>query len=188
MQKIKFVLLTIFGLLCYVPYGYSQTASEVQEIQQKAEQGDAEAQYKLADLYLSGEGVPQDQSKVLEWLNKSANQGNQKAQGLLGFIYVKNDQVSEGISWFEKSANQGNVNAAGQLGNIYYNQKDYDKAKNWLLDAASLGDADAQFLLGVMYFNGEGVARSFDKSVAYAKVACENKNSKACQFYQGLTE
>lgn len=47
----------------------------------------AEAQYKLADLYLSGEGAPQDQSKALEWFEKSANQGNVNAASQLGNIY-----------------------------------------------------------------------------------------------------
>ena len=41
-----------------------------------AEQGDADAQFNLAALYMKGQGVPQDVSKSFELITKAAWQGH----------------------------------------------------------------------------------------------------------------
>jgi TPR repeat protein len=50
------------------------------------EQGDADIQYILFLLYFSGKGVPKDHRKAIEWLVKSAEQGNEKAKRKLKFV------------------------------------------------------------------------------------------------------
>jgi len=42
---------------------------------QRAEQGDAAAQYNLGMAYRAGRGVPQDMGKATQWLHKAARQG-----------------------------------------------------------------------------------------------------------------
>ena len=51
-----------------------------------AEEGDAEAQYKLAEMYWSGHGATVDTDKAWYWCNRAAQQGHSKATGLLSLL------------------------------------------------------------------------------------------------------
>ena len=48
-----------------------------------AEAGNQYAQYMLGKLYLTGQGVAQDQAQAMAWFSRSAAQGNQYAQFFL---------------------------------------------------------------------------------------------------------
>jgi TPR repeat protein len=54
----------------------------VRLIRPLAEQGDANAQYKLGVFYDNGLGVPQDKVRAYMWLNLSAAQGTEKVRQL----------------------------------------------------------------------------------------------------------
>lgn len=54
-----------------------------ERIQKAAEQGDADAQFKLGLLYSDGQGVPQDYTKAAEWFGKAAEQGHSEAKNSL---------------------------------------------------------------------------------------------------------
>ncbi|KAF8924358.1 hypothetical protein BGZ58_001889, partial [Dissophora ornata] len=47
---------------------------------------DLDIRHNLGFMYFSGEGVPQDYSKAMEWHLKATNQGHATAQCNLGFI------------------------------------------------------------------------------------------------------
>jgi TPR repeat protein len=53
-----------------------------------AEQGDADAQYKLGFRYENGWGFPQDFSEAVKWYRKAAEQGHTSAQENLGACYA----------------------------------------------------------------------------------------------------
>ena len=53
-----------------------------------AEQGDAQAQYYVGQMYMDGEGTAPDHAKAAEWFRKSAEQGNAVAQYNLGAMYT----------------------------------------------------------------------------------------------------
>ena len=59
-----------------------------------SEKGHAESQYKLAEMYRSGNGILENDSKALMWFQEAAAQGNAAAQASLGDMY----QDGEGIS------------------------------------------------------------------------------------------
>ena len=42
---------------------------DVESTRQEAEQGDADAQFRLALLYVAGHGIPQDDVEALKWAN-----------------------------------------------------------------------------------------------------------------------
>lgn len=77
------------------------------------------AQYRLGKIYLSGESVPKDVKKTLEYLTASADQGNQYAQYTLGKLYLLGRDVKQ----------------------------DREKAKEWLTRSAAQGNEYAQFFL-----------------------------------------
>ena len=76
-----------------------------------AVKGDAQAQNKLAFMYLRGENVPQDDAKAVEWFHKAAEQGHTRAQYNLAILYHigigvrRNDAQAE--KWFSRAAEQG---------------------------------------------------------------------------------
>lgn len=55
----------------------------IDEVKKQAQEGKAEAQYELALMYIHGDGVKQDKKQARFWLEKSANQGYEKAQEAL---------------------------------------------------------------------------------------------------------
>ena len=77
-----------------------------------ADHGNQFARYRLGKIYLTGESVPKDVQKALEYLTASAEQGNQFAQYTLGKLYllgrdVKQDR-EQAREWLTRSAAQGN--------------------------------------------------------------------------------
>ena len=84
--------------------------------------------------------------KAVYWYEKSANQGNAKAQRKLGGMYFFGYGVSRDFEkaayWYEKSANQGNIGAQYDLGMMYVGghgvSRDYVEAYKWLLLSRSI--------------------------------------------------
>jgi len=60
---------------------------QVDKIRLSAEQGDAEAQYRLGVMYARGQGVKKDPAAALKWYRRSAGQGYGKAQEALEIYY-----------------------------------------------------------------------------------------------------
>ena len=89
--------------------------SELIKLNRLAEQGNAEAQYRLGLMYDMGEDIDQDYGKAFEWYEKSANQGLASSQSKLGSMYrygkgveVNHAKASE---WYWKAYEQGNEEA-----------------------------------------------------------------------------
>ena len=90
--------------------------------------GDPEAQFKLSEMYQSGDGrVPFDFAESTRWLIAAAEQGHTVAQELPGEAYYEGYGV----------------------------EQDFEQAAKWLRAAAKKGNPDAQFQLGRMYARGE---------------------------------
>ena len=65
--------------------GTTQEApGEIHTLRQQAVQGDGEAQYRLGIMLHTGEGVPQNETDAVQWLQRAATQGHPAAQRLLG--------------------------------------------------------------------------------------------------------
>ena len=74
-----------------------------------AEEGDPLAQYSMANLYASGQGVAQDQAEAVRWLQRAARGGHRRAAVDLGNRYasglgVERD-LEEAAKWFEVAGN-----------------------------------------------------------------------------------
>lgn len=127
-----------------------------------AEQGNANAQAMLGEMYHYGQGVQKDYAQALAWYRKAANLGHAEAQASVGFFYHYGDGVQkdyvQALAWYHKAADQGNAWAQYQLGHMYENgdgvPQDYAQALTWYRKAADQGDADAQYHLGSMYEDG----------------------------------
>ena len=123
------------------------------ELQAKAEQGDAAAQYELGECYMYG-GVKLDRQEAVKWCRKAAEQGYAPAQYMLGHWYglgegVEMDEV-ESHKWYRKAAEQGYAPAQYELGKCYWCgegvEKDLIQAARWLCKALEQDDDNDSFL------------------------------------------
>ena len=105
----------------------------------RAEKGDVQAQYSLANYYERGVGVAKDKNEAVKWYRKAADQGYAQAQYQLGDYYFNGIGVA----------------------------KDKNEAVKWWRKAAVQGFDSAQTMLGVCYANGEGVAKDEVEAYAY---------------------
>ena len=64
-------------------------AALIDKTQRLADKGNADSQYKLGIMYGEEESIFQDYQKVLEWIQKAANQSLPHAQHDLGVMYVE---------------------------------------------------------------------------------------------------
>ena len=132
--------------------GENTSIGSWQGVKKDAEQGYADAQWLLGNLYYDGDGVPQSYSEAVKWYRKSAEQGYAYAQYNLGICYEYGNGVpqsySEAVRWYRKSAEQGNAGAQNGLGLCYYEgngvPQSYSEAVNWYRRAADQGYQDAK--------------------------------------------
>ena len=175
------------GLAAYRA-GDFRSASEF--FSKAAEQGDAEAQYRLAACYAQGTGVAADKDLSLRWLLKAAEQGHSKAQCMLAFCYEQGNGVAadpdEARKWIGKAiagltdlAEQGDVEALSYLAACYGDgfgiEQDEAKAVSLLTKAAEQGHVQSQLLLGL---NSIGQKNSAE-AVKWLKRAAEQGNADA---------
>jgi hypothetical protein len=128
-------------------------------LQPLADQGNAEAQDKIGDVYENGKAVPQNYVEAVKWYRKAADQGNADGQADLGSMYSTGHGVpqdyAEAVQWFRKAADQGHAGSQALLGFMYEKgqgvPKDDAEAAKWYRKAADQGIAGAQVMLGSMY-------------------------------------
>ena len=129
-------------------YERGDYATALREWRPLAEQGIADAQFNLGQLYANGQGVPQDYVRARQWYEKAAVQGEVLAQFNMGVIYGNGKGVPKdyqlALSWFRRSANQGNARALTQLGLMYEHgngvTQDFVLAHKWYILGAANGD------------------------------------------------
>ena len=91
-------------------------------------------------------------SRVSEWYQLAADQGDAGAQTALGVIYANGlglqKDPEKGLEWFRKAADQGYANAQNNLGTMYDRgdgvEQNYAEAIKWYRLAADQGYANAQ--------------------------------------------
>ena len=200
MKKI-IIFLTIIGISSSNVFGIEEGRLELrkeflQDQHEKtmllAEQGDADAQYKLVFNYAGGRGVEADMDKAIFWLKKSAKSGNSDAQLDLGIKHyigktegiLKDDNKS--IEWIKKSAEQENAKAQGRLSTEYalgeIVEKDMVLATYWLKKAANSGNSDAQYNLAYRYHDGDLVEPDPVKKVEWSTKSAEQGHLLAQNF------
>ena len=61
----------------------------LEELQEKARQGDAAAQLSLAVRYRDGGGLERDNALAMQWAHRAADAGNAGAMDFVGFAYLR---------------------------------------------------------------------------------------------------
>lgn len=114
-----------------------------------------------------------DYATALEIVRPLAEQGDARAQGLLGVMYGLGHGVPQDYGqawdWLYPGAEAGDVNAQYNFGSLYDRglavRRDHKEAEMWYRRAAHQNAALAQYSLGVYYDEGLGVPQ--DHVLAY---------------------
>ncbi len=125
-----------------------------------AEQGDAAAQFRYAEMLRDGSGVKKNVLESVTWTRKAADAGHAGAQCQMGLFYMNGLGVDrdedKAIEWLKKAAAQNHAQAQYNLG-IYY-AKFSDKtacqqALKWFKEAIKQDYADTEYNLAKLYLN-----------------------------------
>ena len=167
-----------------------------------AEQGYAEAQWRLGYCYYNGEGTTKDLQSAAYWFRKAADQGNAWGLYLIGICYYNGDGVKQNTEmatyWWRKAAELGNEEAKKQLAALGQpvneqssEQNDYQK----YIAAAQQGDVNAQTKIGFCYAQGEGVAQDYaqafnwwSKAAAQGNFVAQNGVGLSYQYGKGVAQ
>lgn len=92
-------------------YEQGDFAAALEEWQPLAEQGHAQAQFRMGCLFAYGQGVPEDHARALALFREAAERGSADAQNNLGGMYalgwgVDTDLV-EAYAWFDLAVSGG---------------------------------------------------------------------------------
>jgi TPR repeat protein len=150
-----------------------------------AEQRKMDAQYKLGEKYLKGDGVAQDCGEAEKCFRKAeamyrsaAEQGDAWALEQLDWLWVYGYCVDryheEAEKWRHQMMAQKNARAP----------ESPDVAE--LAKRASEGDAFAQCQLGRMYEQGQGVEKSHEEAERWYRQAAAQGNGEAKERLDGL--
>lgn len=118
-MKVIKMFAVLLGLL-FISQIVSAQVKDIDAVKEKAESGDAQAQYLLGWCYGTGNaGLAQDYYMATVWLEKAAQQGYEAAQYFLGWCYyyghgVKKD-YKQAEHWYGEAAKQGNAEAASMV-------------------------------------------------------------------------
>ncbi len=149
--NVKLVLLLLISLAFLLPA--IAHANGLFDFQMKlAKKGNAEAEYKVGEMYETGFGVKQNMPEAANWITKAADQGHEKAGfKLLYWDLEKNgisDSNKEKLEALKVKAKEGNPQAQFYAGKMQANgvgfKKDYNKAISWLNKAALVGVLEAE--------------------------------------------
>lgn len=159
----------VMGLYTYF---YRETLDLMQEdaineLRKMAENGNAEAQFRLGVHYNGINwstwewGDVRDYERASYWYLQAAEQGHSVAQYNLSLHYEQGKGVEKNIQkalyWLYKAVENNEVSALRSLGDHYrdglypYISKDINKAKEYWKKAADLGDEDARKRLEKIY-------------------------------------
>lgn len=162
----------------------------VKQIEEKAFQGNSEAQHDLAAIYTAGHGgVKQDFARAALWFKESAAQGVPNAQYNLGVLYHKgygvDQDLDKALQLYRAASFQGHPEAQYNLGIAYiegigtdYNPK---KAADYFQKAALKGIVEAAYNLGLLYDNGLLGEVQSDEALFWYNYAAEKGSTEAQQ-------
>lgn len=165
------------------------------QFERRAENGDAEAQYRLATVLETGwDSVPADSVRALELMRRSARNGFPPAMNYLGYLYGKGYKVGDrklipvdrdsSVMWLRRSADAGDPRAVSNLAYLLLNDSTIgltpaERVHNdsiayvYLQKGASAQIPTAFSMLGDMYRDGRWVKRDTLKAAANYEVALE---------------
>ncbi len=151
-------------------------------LEDKAAQGDPEAQTVLALAYHEAVLLKKNDAESLRLLHQAASQNFMAAEESLGIFAqagfgTPQPAPAEALDWYKKAVQQGSLDAATSIALMYAEgagmPKDAGQALTWFLQAAGGGDATAQYNLALMYGRGNRVTQDYKEFVRWLTAAAD---------------
>lgn len=193
MRKAVLILLAVMVATMFAASPEGRRA--FRQFEQRAENGDAEAQYRLATVLETGwDSVPADSVRALELMRRSARNGFAPAMNYLGYLYGKGYKVGDrklipvdrdsSVMWLRRSADAGDPRAVSNLAYLLLNDSTIgltpaERVHNdsiayvYLQKGATAQIPTAFSMLGDMYRDGRWVKRDTLKAAANYEAALE---------------
>lgn len=148
--------------------GILALAAPEPDLLRKAEEGDAGAQWQLANAYAAGWiEYPKGSNPGREWRERAAEGGVAEAQRFLAEAYLQEaygypKDIDRGLRWLRRAAEQGDPRALARIGEIYFDGKivprDDTQAVQYLKRAVNEKVKEAETLYGILLVEGRGTA------------------------------
>ena len=159
-----------------------------------AHEGNADAQTSLGYMYQTGQAVPKNEAKAIEWYEKAIEQEQPYALFNMALMYANSSELIEqdiekAHELFLRAAVAG-VDLAQYEVALMFEQgagctQNYSEAAFWYEEAAKRGHMEAFNNLGVLYKEGRGVHQNFQRAFVCFSRAAE-KGLPAAQYNLGL--
>jgi TPR repeat protein len=154
------------------------------------EQGDLEAQFRLAYYYLfyNFDEEPKTRAAMEDLLRVAANGGYPDAVYWLSHVCPTGEERD---ALLLKAGDLGSLDAQRDLGALYATgewtgPKDPGLAVQWYRRAAERGHCDAQYNLGFMYVLGEGVQSDHEEGLRWLRLAAAQEEGSAMRLIADL--
>lgn len=131
------VFVTMAGSLSSATWANSRAAIEawnagdfplaIQEWQEPAQRGDAEAQFRLGEAYRLGKGVEQDLIKAEEMFARAAAQGHLEAANNYGLLLFHRGEKKQALPYLRAASERGDARAQYLLGLAYFNADNVER-------------------------------------------------------------
>ncbi|MBF0219897.1 MAG: J domain-containing protein [Gammaproteobacteria bacterium] len=140
-----------------------------QDIFTRAENGDLDAQFEVAEMLRSGDGIEADLQAAIEMHRKAAKRGHVGSQVALSYILVgrqiADKRPNEAFKWAIAAAKQHNCSAQFNAAICLYSgsgcQRSYRRARQLFESSIinGMGDGSPQYYLGIIYRDGLEVSK-----------------------------
>jgi TPR repeat protein len=141
----------------------------------------ARSKYRLAVMYLTGEGIQQDSEQALYWFREASDDWGKASLGMVQRLR------NEGL--LQETAAAGFPEAQLLLGDLYAAGDGVplsrEEAAKWHYLAANHGYAEAQMTLAWAFGKGKGVTRDHGESARWFRKAAEQGHVEG-QYQTGL--
>jgi len=177
--------------------------AEWKKLLAKAKGGDAEAEWRVAELY--SDGCKDRRGRVLvrisnrmaaEWYRRSAEHGCGSAQINLGVIlgdgHGVEKNVREALFWLKRAFHGGDTSCApNNIAVTYRENGNFRQAMRWFRRVDVSRDDSVLIQLGIHSYWGKGVRTDHQAAVHYFRKAIRGKNMSECDrddanFYLGI--
>lgn len=154
-----------------------------------AEQGYADAEYELAEVFFQRAAT---HNQAIALFEAAANHGQVRAQFRLGQLYKAGEVGRSGsrastvhrdtaphlkmaFEWFHKAAEQGDVEAMFEQGQMHAQglgtTQNFEAAEKCYQQAAEKGNAKAAFNLGFLFAHGQGVEQDDVRAYQWYRIS-----------------
>lgn len=170
---------------------YRMIAAEWGRLLHRAKEGDAEAQWEVAERYFdgckNGSGrvlVNRSPRKGFEWLQRAVEGGLVEAQNNLGVLLGNEENphkdLRKALVWLKRASRGKDGSAAYNMAVTYRQLGNFRRAFFWFRKSASSGDDSARVQLGIHYYWGIGVGKNAAAAIRCFRKAIRGANR--CEY------